>query len=56
MAPVASLNDAVPALDIATGKMLAQCRKRHRHEEFLEVPRRILRHAASRRRTFRHSA
>ena len=22
------------ALDIATGRVLAQCRKRHRHEEF----------------------
>lgn len=24
------------ALDVATGKVLAQCRKRHRHDEFLE--------------------
>ena len=26
------------ALDIATGRVLAQCRKRHRHEEFPGVP------------------
>ena len=29
------------ALDIATGKVLAQCRKRHRHEEFIDFLRLI---------------
>ena len=29
------------ALDIATGRVLAQCRKQHRHEEFLSFLRRI---------------
>ena len=29
------------ALDVATGKVLAQCRKRHRHEEFIEFLRLI---------------
>ena len=29
------------ALDAATGKVLAQCRKRHRHEEFLDFLRLI---------------
>ena len=33
------------ALDVATGKVLAQCRKRHRHEEFLDFLRLIDREA-----------